>query len=55
MTEDKKVIGAPQGFTLHINAARLSAGAGFVVAYAGGIISHAGTAQNTGGADHRCE
>jgi len=42
MTEDKTVLGAPEGFTLNIRSARLSAGAGFVVAFAGGIIAMPG-------------
>ena len=42
MSEDKTVLGAPEGFTLTIRSARLSAGAGFVVAYAGGIIAMPG-------------
>ncbi len=42
MTDDKKVLGAPEGFTLTVREARLSAGAGFVVAFAGGIIAMPG-------------
>ncbi|MBN1776804.1 MAG: formate--tetrahydrofolate ligase [Clostridiales bacterium] len=42
MTDDKAVLGAPEGFTLTVRSARLSAGAGFVVAFAGGIISMPG-------------
>ena len=42
MTEDKAVLGAPEGFELTIRSARLSAGAGFVVAFAGGIIAMPG-------------
>ncbi|MFH1879610.1 MAG: formate--tetrahydrofolate ligase [Bacillota bacterium] len=42
MSEDKAVTGAPEGFTLTIRSARLSAGAGFVVAFAGGIIAMPG-------------
>ncbi len=42
MTDNAKVLGAPEGFTLTIRQARLSAGAGFVVAFAGGIIAMPG-------------
>jgi formate--tetrahydrofolate ligase len=42
MSDDKAVAGAPEGFTLTIRSARLSAGAGFVVAFAGGIIAMPG-------------
>lgn len=42
MTDDKAVLGAPDGFTLTVRSARLSAGAGFVVAFAGGIIAMPG-------------
>ncbi|MBE0601479.1 MAG: formate--tetrahydrofolate ligase [Firmicutes bacterium] len=42
MTDNQKVFGAPEGFTLTIREARLSAGAGFVVAFAGGIIAMPG-------------
>jgi formate--tetrahydrofolate ligase len=36
------VHGAPEGFTLTIREAKLSAGAGFVVAFAGNIIAMPG-------------
>ncbi len=42
MSDDKALLGAPEGFTLTIRSARLSAGAGFVVAFAGGIIAMPG-------------
>ena len=42
MTDDKSVLGAPEGFTLTIREAKLSAGAGFVVAFAGSIIAMPG-------------
>jgi len=42
MTDDKAVYGAPEGFTLTIRSARLSAGAGFVVAFSGNIIAMPG-------------
>jgi len=42
MSDDPKLLGAPHGFTLTIRSARLSAGAGFVVAFAGDIIAMPG-------------
>ena len=41
-SDDPKALGAPSGFTLHIRQVRLSAGAGFVVAFAGDIIAMPG-------------
>ncbi len=41
-SDDAKALGAPEGFTLHIRSIRLSAGAGFVVAFAGDIIAMPG-------------
>lgn len=41
-SDDPKALGAPTGFTLHIRSVRLSAGAGFVVAFAGDIIAMPG-------------
>jgi formate--tetrahydrofolate ligase len=37
-TDDPKLLGAPTGWTLHINDAALSAGAGFVVAISGSMM-----------------
>ncbi|MGN1020082.1 MAG: formate--tetrahydrofolate ligase [Aristaeellaceae bacterium] len=42
MSDDPKALGAPAGHTLHIRQVRLSAGAGFVVAFAGDIIAMPG-------------
>ncbi len=42
MSDNPKVLGAPSGFELTIRTARLSAGAGFVVAFAGDIIAMPG-------------
>ncbi len=42
MSDNAKLLGAPSGFPLTIRAARLSAGAGFVVAFAGDIIAMPG-------------
>ncbi len=42
MSDDAKKLGAPEGYTLTIRNARLSAGAGFVVAFAGNIIAMPG-------------
>lgn len=41
-SDDPKALGAPVGHTLHIRQVRLSAGAGFVVAFAGDIIAMPG-------------
>ena len=41
-SDDMKALGAPSGYTLHIRQVRLSAGAGFIVAFAGDIIAMPG-------------
>lgn len=41
-SDQPKALGAPEGFALHIRQVRLSAGAGFVVAFAGDIIAMPG-------------
>ncbi|MDO4484115.1 MAG: formate--tetrahydrofolate ligase [Clostridia bacterium] len=41
-SDNPKALGAPSGFTLNIRSVRLSAGAGFVVAFAGDIIAMPG-------------
>ncbi len=38
LSDDPKVLGAPEGFTLHIREVYISAGAGFVVAISGSIL-----------------
>jgi len=38
LTDDPRIMGAPTGWTLNISDARLSAGAGFVVAVAGNMM-----------------
>lgn len=42
MSDNARLLRAPDGFTLTIRSARLSAGAGFVVAFAGDIIAMPG-------------
>ncbi|MDD3213446.1 MAG: formate--tetrahydrofolate ligase [Eubacteriales bacterium] len=42
MSDDPALRGAPEGFALTVRSARLSAGAGFVVAYTGEIIAMPG-------------
>ena len=42
MSDNPALAGAPSGYTLTIRSVRLSAGAGFVVAFAGGIIAMPG-------------
>ena len=41
-SDDMSLRGAPDGFTVHIKDVRLSAGAGFIVAFAGDIIAMPG-------------
>ena len=41
-SDDPKKLGAPEGFTLTIRQVKLSAGAGFVVALAGDIMTMPG-------------
>ena len=42
LSDDPKKLGAPEGFTLTIRQVRVSAGAGFVVALAGDIMTMPG-------------
>lgn len=42
ISDDAKLYGAPQGYTLNVKSVRLSAGAGFVVALAGNILTMPG-------------
>ena len=42
LSDDKTKLGAPTGFTLRVRAVALSAGAGFVVAFAGDILTMPG-------------
>lgn len=42
LSDNPKALGAPEGFTLTVRSVRLSAGAGFVVAFAGDIIAMPG-------------
>ena len=42
MSDNPAMTGAPEGYELTVRSARLSAGAGFVVAFAGGIIAMPG-------------
>ncbi len=42
LSDNPKLLGAPQGHTLTVRSVRLSAGAGFVVAFAGDIIAMPG-------------
>ncbi len=41
-SDDKNLTGAPDGFTVHFNSVRVSAGAGFIVALAGNIMTMPG-------------
>jgi formate--tetrahydrofolate ligase len=42
LSDNPKLLGAPNGYTLSVRSVRLSAGAGFVVAFAGDIIAMPG-------------
>ena len=42
LSDDMNKLGAPEGFTLNVRDVRLSAGAGFVVAFTGEIIAMPG-------------
>ncbi len=41
-TDDPTVMGAPEGFTIHVRDAKVSAGPGFVVVYTGAIMTMPG-------------
>ena len=41
-SDDPKLLGAPQGFTVQVTDVKVCAGAGFVVAYAGDIMTMPG-------------
>ena len=45
LSDDQKKLGAPSDFTIHIRDIRVSAGAGFIVAYAGDIMTMPGLAK----------
>ena len=45
LTDDPKVPGRPQGFTIRVTSARVSAGAGFVVVYTGDVMTMPGLAK----------
>nr|WP_122011894.1 formate--tetrahydrofolate ligase [Maliibacterium massiliense] len=42
LSDNPKLLGRPEGFTLHVRSVRVSAGAGFVVAFSGAIIAMPG-------------
>ncbi|MFZ5974196.1 MAG: formate--tetrahydrofolate ligase [Bacillota bacterium] len=42
LSDDPKLLGCPQGFSVRVRRARLSAGAGFVVVYTGSVITMPG-------------
>lgn len=41
-TDNKKILGAPQGFTLHVRGISLKNGAGFIVVYTGHVLDMPG-------------
>jgi formate--tetrahydrofolate ligase len=48
LSDDPKKLGRPRGFTLTVRDAKLAAGAGFVVAYAGDILTMPGLPKTPG-------
>ncbi len=42
LTDDAKIKGRPEGFTIHVRDLSISAGAGFIVAYTGSILTMPG-------------
>lgn len=46
LSDDPNALGRPRGFTVNIREARLSAGAGFIVAIAGDIMTMPGLSKN---------
>ena len=47
LTDDAKVLGRPEGFTVTIRDIKISAGPGFIVAYAGNIMTLPGLGRNS--------
>ena len=48
LTDDPKIIGRPKDFTITINEVRISAGAGFIVCLAGGVLTMPGLPKKPG-------
>ena len=48
LTDDPKAIGCPSGFTITINEVRISAGAGFIICLAGGVLTMPGLPKKPG-------
>jgi len=48
LTDDPKVIGRPKDFTITIKEVRISAGAGFIVCLAGGVMTMPGLPKKPG-------
>jgi formate--tetrahydrofolate ligase len=42
LSDNPKLLGRPHGFTVHVREAKVSAGAGFIVVYAGSILTMPG-------------
>ena len=53
LSDDAKKLGRPSGFRISIRSAKVSAGAGFVVALAGDITDYAGSAEDSGCGEYR--
>ena len=48
LTDDPKIIGCPSEFTITINEVRISAGAGFIICLAGGVLTMPGLPKKPG-------
>ena len=48
LTDDPKIIGRPENFTITIKEVRISAGAGFIVCLAGGVLTMPGLPKSPG-------
>ena len=48
LTDDPQIIGRPENFTITIKEVRISAGAGFIVCLAGGVLTMPGLPKNPG-------
>lgn len=48
-SDDPALLGAPDGFTVNVRELKVNAGAGFVVALTGNIMTMPGPAEGAGG------
>lgn len=52
LSDDPKLLGAPEGFTITVKDVRVSAGARFIVVYTGADYDNAGASEVSGGSAH---